>query len=82
MKLFTTAVVLGLMYTLTIGRAGGDVVGDNDNGSPSPGGDNGFEVRQLNNIEPRDVASVGNVGGGHAINTSDQKSESLSLNID
>ncbi len=46
----------------------GDVVDDNDNGSPSPGGDNGFEVRQLNNIEPRDVASVGNVGGGHAIN--------------
>jgi hypothetical protein len=46
----------------------GDVVGDNDNGSPSPGGDNGFEVRQLNDIEPRDVAAVGNVGGGHAIN--------------
>ncbi len=46
----------------------GDVVGDNDNGSPSPGGDNGFEVRQLNNIEPCDVAAVGNVGGGHAIN--------------
>jgi hypothetical protein len=31
----------------------GDVVGDNDNGSPSPGGDNGFEIRWLNNIEPR-----------------------------
>jgi hypothetical protein len=46
----------------------GDVVGDNDNESPSPGGNNGFEVRQLNNIEPRDVAAVGNVGGGHAIN--------------
>jgi hypothetical protein len=45
-----------------------DVVGDNDNGSPSPGGDNGFEVRQLNNIELCDVAAVGNAGGGHAIN--------------
>ncbi len=45
-----------------------DVVGDNDNGSPSPGGDNGFEVKRLNNIEPRDVDAVGNVGGGHAIN--------------
>ena len=31
-------------------------------------GDNGFEVGQLNNIEPCDVAAVGNVGGGHAIN--------------
>jgi hypothetical protein len=46
----------------------GDVVGDNDNGSPSPSRDNGFEVGQLNDIEPRDVAAVGNVGGGHAIN--------------
>jgi hypothetical protein len=46
----------------------GDVVSDKDNGSPSPSGDNGFEVRQLNNIEPCDVAAVGNVGGGHAIN--------------
>ncbi len=46
----------------------GDVVGDNDNGSPSPGGDNGFEVGQLDNIEPHDVAAVENVGGGHAIN--------------
>jgi len=46
----------------------GDIVGDNDNGSPSPGGDNSFEVGQLNNIEPCDVAAVGNVGGGHAIN--------------
>jgi hypothetical protein len=46
----------------------GDVVGDNDNGSPSPGGDNGFEVGQLNNIEPCDVAAIGIVGGGHAIN--------------
>jgi hypothetical protein len=46
----------------------GDVVGDNDNGSPSPGGDNGFEAERLNNIEPRDVAAVWNVGGGHAIN--------------
>jgi hypothetical protein len=46
----------------------GDLVGDNDNGSPSPGGDSGFEVRWLNNIELRDVATVGSVGGGHAIN--------------
>jgi hypothetical protein len=46
----------------------GDVVGDNDNGSPSPGGDKGFEVGRLNNIEPREFAAVGNVGGGHAIN--------------
>jgi hypothetical protein len=46
----------------------GDVIGDNDNGSPSPGGDNSFEVGQINNIEPRDVAAVGNIGGGHAIN--------------
>ncbi len=38
-----------------------DVIGGNDNGSPSPGVENSFEVRQLNNIEPRDV------GGGHAI---------------
>jgi hypothetical protein len=45
-----------------------DIVGDNDNGSSSPGADNGFEVRRFNNIEPRDVAAVGNVGGGHAIN--------------
>jgi hypothetical protein len=47
----------------------GDVISDNDNGSPSPSGDNGFEVGQLNNTEPRDVAAVGNVGSGHAINT-------------
>jgi hypothetical protein len=46
----------------------GDILGDNDNGSPSPNGDDGFEVGQLNNIEPRDVAAVVNVGGGHAIN--------------
>ncbi len=46
----------------------GDVVGDNDNDSLSPGGDNGFEVGQLNNIELRDVATVVSVGGGHAIN--------------
>ncbi len=45
-----------------------DVVGDNYNGSPSSGGDNGFLVGRLNSIEPRDVAAVGNVGGGHAIN--------------
>ncbi len=46
----------------------GDVIGDNDNGSPLPGGDNSFKVGQLNNIEPCNVAAVGNVSGGHAIN--------------
>jgi hypothetical protein len=46
----------------------GDVVGDNDNGSPSPGVDNIFEVRRLNNIEPREFAAVWNTGVGHAIN--------------
>jgi hypothetical protein len=46
----------------------GDIVGDNDNGSPSPGVDNGFEVGWLNNIEPREFAAVGNIGGGHSIN--------------
>ncbi len=46
----------------------GGIIGDNDNGSLSPGVDNGFEVWQLNNIEPREFAAVGNVGGGHAIN--------------
>jgi hypothetical protein len=46
----------------------GDVIGDNDNRSPSPGVDNSFEVRQPNNIELREFAAVGNVGGGHAIN--------------
>jgi hypothetical protein len=46
----------------------GDVVGGNDNGSPSPGVDNGFEVGQLNNIEPLEFAAVGNVRGGHSIN--------------
>ncbi len=45
-----------------------DVIGDNDNGSLSPGGDDGFEVGHINNIAPRDVAAVRNVGGGHAIN--------------
>jgi hypothetical protein len=45
-----------------------DIVGDNDNGSPSPGGDDSFEVRQMNNIKPHDVAAVGNIGGGHGIN--------------
>ena len=45
-----------------------DVIGGNDNGSPSPGGDDGFEAGRINNIEPLDVAAVGNVGGGHAIN--------------
>jgi hypothetical protein len=43
-----------------------DVIGDNDNGSPSPSGDDGFEVGRIDNIEPREVAAVGNVGGGHA----------------
>ncbi len=45
-----------------------DVVGDNDNGSPSPSGDNGFEVGRLNNIELLDVTAVGNDGSGHGIN--------------
>ncbi len=46
----------------------GDIVGDNNNGSLSPGGDNGFEVGQLNNIVPRDVSAVGNISGSHVIN--------------
>jgi hypothetical protein len=46
----------------------GDVVSDIDNGSLSPGVDNGFEVGRLNNIEPREFAAVRNIGGGHAIN--------------
>jgi hypothetical protein len=46
----------------------GDIVGDNDNGSLSPGIDNGFEVRQLNNIKGREFAAFGNFGGGHLIN--------------
>jgi hypothetical protein len=46
----------------------GDVIGDIDNGSLSPGLDNGFEIGRLNNIEPREFAAVGNVGGGHLIN--------------
>ncbi len=46
----------------------GNVVGDIDNGSPSPGLDNGFENGRLNNIEPREFAVVRNVGGGHSIN--------------
>jgi hypothetical protein len=46
----------------------GDTVGDIDNGSPSPGLDNGFEIGQLNDIEPREFAAVGNVGGGLSIN--------------
>ncbi len=46
----------------------GDVVGDIDNGSPSPGLDNDFEIGRLNNIEQREFAVVGNVGGGHSIN--------------
>jgi hypothetical protein len=46
----------------------GDIVGDIDNGSPSPGLDNGFEIGRLNNIEPREFAAVGNAGDGHLIN--------------
>ena len=46
----------------------GDVVGDIDNGSLSPGLDNGFEIGRLNNIELREFVVVGNVGGGHSIN--------------
>ncbi len=46
----------------------GDVVGDNDNGLPSAGLDNGFEVGRLNNFEPHEFAAVGNIDGGHAIN--------------
>jgi hypothetical protein len=45
-----------------------DIVVDIDNGSPSPGLDNGFEIGRLNNIEPREFAAVGNVSGGHSIN--------------
>jgi hypothetical protein len=46
----------------------GDVIGNIDNGSPSPGLDNGFEIGWLNNVEPHEFAAVGNVGGGHSIN--------------
>jgi hypothetical protein len=46
----------------------GDVVGNIDNGSPSPSLDNSFEIGWLNNIEPCEFAAVGNVGGGHSIN--------------
>ncbi len=46
----------------------GDIVGDIDNGSPSPSLDNGFEIGQLNNIELCEFAAVGIVGGGHSIN--------------
>jgi hypothetical protein len=46
----------------------GDIDGDNANGSLSHGGDNGFEVGGFNNIEPWDVAAVGNVGGDHTVN--------------
>ncbi len=46
----------------------GGIVDDNDNGSPSPSVDNGFEVGRLDNIEPHEFAAVGNVGGGHSIN--------------
>jgi hypothetical protein len=37
----------------------GNIVGDIDNGSPSPGLDNSFEIGQFNNIEPREFAAVG-----------------------
>ncbi len=46
----------------------GDIVGDIDNGSLSPGLDNGFEIGRLNNIEPREFAAIGNIGGGLSIN--------------
>jgi hypothetical protein len=45
-----------------------DIVGDNDNGSPLPSGDNSFDIRQINNIEPCDIAAVGHTGGDHAMN--------------
>ena len=45
----------------------GDVVGDFDNGSPSPGLDNGFEIGRLNKTGPHEFAAVGNVGGGHSM---------------
>jgi hypothetical protein len=44
----------------------GDVVGEIDNGSPSPSLDNGSEIGGLNNIEPHEFAVVENVGGGHS----------------
>jgi hypothetical protein len=37
----------------------GEVVGDDDNGSPSPGVDNSFEVRWHNNVEPRGLLQLG-----------------------
>ncbi len=46
----------------------GDIIGDIDNGSSSPGLDNGFEIGRLNNIELHEFAAIGNVGGGHLIN--------------
>ncbi len=46
----------------------GNIVGDIDNSSLSPSLDNGFKIGRLNNIEPREFAVVGNVGGGHSIN--------------
>jgi hypothetical protein len=46
----------------------GEIVGDIDNGSPSPSLDNSFEIGWLNNIELREFAAIGNVGGGHLIN--------------
>ncbi len=45
----------------------GGVVGDIDNGSLSPGLDNSFEIGRLYNIEPREFAAVGNIGGGYTI---------------
>ncbi len=46
----------------------GDIIGDIDNGSLSPGLDNGFEIGRLNNIEPHEFAAFGNAGDGHSIN--------------
>jgi hypothetical protein len=45
-----------------------NVVGDIDNGSPSSGLDNGFEIGWPNHVEPHEFAAIGNVGGGHLIN--------------
>jgi hypothetical protein len=61
-------VVLGPKVHVDNQSGVGDVVGDKDNGSPSPSGHNSFQVGQLNNIELHDIAAVGNAGGGHAIN--------------
>ncbi len=67
LTLFTIAVVLGLTYVDNWSGVG-DVVGDIDNGSPSPSLDNSFEFGWPTNIKPHEFAAVGNVGGCHAIN--------------